>query len=66
MTQRVVLTYQKEDGTEKTRLFLRNGITMNPQAEETVRGNSDFTAVAIRRTGEKKRSLIFVEEAVTD
>ena len=62
MTQRVILTYKQEDGLgEAVRLFLKDGVTQNPDVEETIKAR-ELTAVSIRRTGEKKRSLLFVEE----
>jgi sRNA-binding regulator protein Hfq len=63
MTLRAILTYQKEDKSEKPiRLFLRNGIVMNPDVEEAIKVATDIQAISLRRTGEKKRNLTFIEE----
>jgi len=58
MTRRTILTFRKySDKTEK-RLFIRDGVVMNPQVEVDVRAElDDYTAVSLRRTGEKLRVL---------
>ena len=63
---KTVLTFKPETDTKTgkgLRLYIKGGVVMNPSVDEQIVANLEqLTAVAIRRSGEKKRSLVYLGE----
>jgi hypothetical protein len=68
MTPRLIVYFDNEKTPLKKpmRLYISNGIVMNPKVEETAKATEDMHIVAIRRIGEKKRSLVWDGKEVED
>jgi hypothetical protein len=58
MTRRAIVTFRRySDPTQEKRLFIRDGVVMNPQVEVDVKADEDWNVHSLRRTGEGKRIL---------
>lgn len=62
MTRRAIVTFRRySDKSQEKRLFIRDGVVMNPQAETDMKDDSeDWTIHSLRRTGEGLRVLEFI------
>lgn len=63
---KTVVTYKPETDTKSgkgLRLYIKGGVIQNPSVEAQIVADLEhLTAVAIARTGEKKRSLVYQGE----
>lgn len=61
MTNRVIVHFNHiESPTKKsTRLYIREGVVMNPKVEEAMKASADFHIVGIKRAGSAYRSLVW-------
>jgi hypothetical protein len=59
MTRRAMVTFHRySDPKQQTRLFIRDGVVMNPQAETNMQTDADdWSIYSLRRTGEALRIL---------
>lgn len=59
MTRRAIVTFHKySDRKQEKRLFIRDGVVMNPQVETDMKSEEDdWSVYSLRRTGEKLRVL---------
>jgi len=64
MTRRTMVYFDHDTTPMKKplRLYINNGIVMNPKVEETAKASEGVSVVAIHRTGEGYRSLVLEAE----
>jgi hypothetical protein len=64
-TPRTIVHFNKVENPSKKplRLYIREGVVMNPKVEEAVKASADeFHIVGLRRAGEGFRSLVWEGE----
>jgi hypothetical protein len=63
MTSRILVHFNLIDNPAKkpVRLYLRDGIVMNPKVEEKMKGSDEFHIVGLKRAGSPYRSLLLDE-----
>jgi hypothetical protein len=64
MTSRILVHFNLIDNPAKkpVRLYLRDGIVMNPKVEEHIKASNDFHIVGLKRAGSPYRSLLLGPE----
>lgn len=65
MNSKTIIEYKEESRNDSFRIYIKNGIVMNPETEELIKANSDILILnRIRQTNKGNRFLnpVFPEE----